>query len=248
MTRSKAVPDRWLDYHTVGGIIPGTRFISFKVPLQESICSRLPTEARFTPSDLLQRVYGLGLIIDLTCTNRYYDRDFILRNGIYHAKIVCAGQQIPHAGVVGEFFETVDRFLMDPRNNGKLIGVHCTHGVNRTGYLVCRYMIEKLGVPPDDAIREFECARGHRFDRDEYVRDLRVPRNLPWTSHTEQSAGYAYGTHWTDAGQNLTPPVAPLTAMPATYEAPLPPLQPIPPIYGSAVDYRYWQGCTPKLE
>ena len=33
-----------------------------------------------------------------------------------------------------------------------VIGVHCTHGVNRTGYMVCRYMISKLGFAPDQAI------------------------------------------------------------------------------------------------
>ena len=33
-----------------------------------------------------------------------------------------------------------------------LIGVHCTHGVNRTGYLICRYLIERLDWTPNDAI------------------------------------------------------------------------------------------------
>ena len=33
-----------------------------------------------------------------------------------------------------------------------LIGVHCTHGVNRTGYLICRYLIEKLDWDPQKAI------------------------------------------------------------------------------------------------
>ena len=34
-----------------------------------------------------------------------------------------------------------------------LIGVHCTHGVNRTGYLICRYLIQKLKWDPDVAIQ-----------------------------------------------------------------------------------------------
>ena len=34
-----------------------------------------------------------------------------------------------------------------------LIGVHCTHGVNRTGYLICRYLIDKLHWEPENAIR-----------------------------------------------------------------------------------------------
>lgn len=180
MGRSKSIPDRWLDYSEVGGVVPGTRFIAFKVPLRESICSRMPASKRFTPHDLLQRIQGLGLVIDLTCTNRYYDPDSLVNRGILHAKIMCVGQQIPSDGVVSEFFRAVDAFLSDPVNSGKLIGVHCTHGVNRTGYLVCKYMIQKLGVAPATAIEQFQNARGHKFDRDEYVSDLqRVGGQVP---------------------------------------------------------------------
>lgn len=35
----------------------------------------------------------------------------------------------------------------------KLIGVHCTHGLNRTGYFICRYLIQKMGLTPADAIQ-----------------------------------------------------------------------------------------------
>ncbi|XP_068213460.1 uncharacterized protein [Palaemon carinicauda] len=59
----------------------------------------------------------------------------------------------------------------------KLIGVHCTHGLNRSGYLVCRYMIEHLGVPPDQAISDFNSARGHEQEREEYLNNL---RQLKW--------------------------------------------------------------------
>ncbi|KAH7966750.1 hypothetical protein HPB49_019192 [Dermacentor silvarum] len=172
MGRSKTVPDRWLDYNDVGGVVPGTRFVAFKVPLRESISSRVPASKRFTPQELLQRLYGLGLVIDLTCTNRYYDPESLVSRGILHAKIMCVGQQIPSEGVVNEFFRAVDAFVANPANDGKLIGVHCTHGVNRTGYLVCKYMIEKLSVAPTTAIEQFENARGHKFDREEYVNDL----------------------------------------------------------------------------
>lgn len=34
----------------------------------------------------------------------------------------------------------------------KLIGVHCTHGLNRSGFLVCRFMIEEMNIPPLEAI------------------------------------------------------------------------------------------------
>lgn len=35
---------------------------------------------------------------------------------------------------------------------GGIVAVHCTHGVNRTGYLICRYLIDVLGWSPDRAI------------------------------------------------------------------------------------------------
>ncbi|BFF99290.1 RNA/RNP complex-1-interacting phosphatase homolog [Drosophila madeirensis] len=31
----KGVPDRWLDYSAIGKRVPGTRFIAFKVPLNQ---------------------------------------------------------------------------------------------------------------------------------------------------------------------------------------------------------------------
>lgn len=33
-----------------------------------------------------------------------------------------------------------------------MIGVHSKHGVNRAGYMICRYMIEELGIQPEQAI------------------------------------------------------------------------------------------------
>jgi protein-tyrosine phosphatase len=34
-----------------------------------------------------------------------------------------------------------------------LIGVHCTHGLNRTGFVVCNYMVQEMGMTADDAIQ-----------------------------------------------------------------------------------------------
>jgi protein tyrosine/serine phosphatase len=54
----------------------------------------------------------------------------------------------------------VKRFIADNAKNGKRggthlqihpplpdkwIGVHCTHGLNRTGFLICRFLIQELG-------------------------------------------------------------------------------------------------------
>uniref|UniRef100_A0A2A4JI19 Tyrosine specific protein phosphatases domain-containing protein n=1 Tax=Heliothis virescens TaxID=7102 RepID=A0A2A4JI19_HELVI len=66
--------------------------------------------------------------------------------------------------------DTVDEFL--GKDCEFLIGVHCTHGLNRTGYMVCRYMRDRLGVPAKDAIKKFEKARGYQIERENYIADL----------------------------------------------------------------------------
>lgn len=56
--------------------MPGTRFIAFKVPLQKKFEAKLMPEECFSPLDLFNKIQEqneeLGLIIDLTYTQRYY--------------------------------------------------------------------------------------------------------------------------------------------------------------------------------
>lgn len=54
----------------------------------------------------------------------------------------------------------------------KIIGVHCTHGVNRTGFMICDYLVHELKMPPLEAIKVFEAARNHRIERDNYRKFL----------------------------------------------------------------------------
>ena len=53
-----------------------------------------------------------------------------------------------------------------------MIGVHCSHGLNRTAYFVCRYMIDELKIDPEEAVRRFETARGASIKQKDLVTDL----------------------------------------------------------------------------
>ena len=53
-----------------------------------------------------------------------------------------------------------------------LIVIHCTHGVNRAGYMITRYLMDRLGVDPDLAISLVSEARGHTMNRPSYLRVL----------------------------------------------------------------------------
>uniref|UniRef100_A0A8C5L5I5 RNA/RNP complex-1-interacting phosphatase n=1 Tax=Jaculus jaculus TaxID=51337 RepID=A0A8C5L5I5_JACJA len=169
------IPERWTDYLPVGQRMPGTRFIAFKVPLQKKFEKKLDPEEYFSPLDLFTKIQEqneeLGLIIDLTYTQRYYKPEEFPET-ISYIKIFTVGHQIPDDDTILKFKCAVNDFLRENKDNDKLIGVHCTHGLNRTGYLICRYLIDVEGMRPDDAIELFNRCRGHCIERQNYIKDL----------------------------------------------------------------------------
>ncbi|KAJ8347067.1 hypothetical protein SKAU_G00284680 [Synaphobranchus kaupii] len=174
--KKNGIPDRWTEYQAVGKRIPGTRFIAFKVPLNKYLRRQLPPSDAFGPEDLVNVVeqdkQALGLVIDLTFTTRYYKPED-LPEGVQYLKIFTAGHSVPSDPTILSFKRAVSRFLRENEDNDKLIGVHCTHGLNRTGYLVCRYMIDVDGMDPAEAIELFNRSRGHAIERENYLEDLK---------------------------------------------------------------------------
>lgn len=164
-------PDRWHEYTACGRVMQGTMFVCFKVPLRAELFEYVTNdEDRWTLASLLARNRALGAVIDLTNTARYYDGADALRAGLLYKKLRVPGREVPSEALVAEFFAAVDEFRA--RCPTMLIGVHCTHGLNRSGYLVCRYLVDRLGVSPAAAIARFESARGHKIERADYLRDL----------------------------------------------------------------------------
>ncbi|XP_075167040.1 uncharacterized protein LOC142239156 [Haematobia irritans] len=162
------IPDRWLDYKAVGKRIDGTRFVAFKVPLRSNF-SEKEEDIRFDGKMLLEQIPNLGIIIDLTNTNRYYDPRFFEDEGVEHQKLMIPGHVTPPQKLINRFKDYVKRFLRKNPDNDKLIGVHCTHGVNRTGFLICNYMVSEMAVEPNEAIDKFANARGHKIERNNYL-------------------------------------------------------------------------------
>ncbi|XP_061598018.1 RNA/RNP complex-1-interacting phosphatase-like [Cololabis saira] len=173
--KKNVVPKRWLNYQPMGQRLPGTRFIAFKVPLKESLNRRVPQLESFDLWDLMDCMESgnqeLGLIIDLTFTTKYYSLTDVPQSCSY-IKISTEGHRVPSDNVILSFKQAVRSFLRENWDNDKLIGVHCTHGLNRTGYLVCRYLIDVDGLDPSTAVQLFNSSRGHSIERKNYLRDL----------------------------------------------------------------------------
>ncbi|XP_065091008.1 RNA/RNP complex-1-interacting phosphatase [Ochlerotatus camptorhynchus] len=178
-------PDRWLDYTKYGSQVQGTQFIALKVPLGKKYFTKRMEES-FTPDDAVQEIPGLGMVIDLTFTSKYYNPSEFLHHNVQHKKILTKGHEVPKRSLVNQFIRTVNDFLGDEQNKDKLIGVHCTHGLNRTGYFVCAYMILIQGQAPKSAIHSFNEARAHSMERANYLNSLIGLIPLSYKAHDDQ--------------------------------------------------------------
>uniref|UniRef100_A0A914CC28 Tyrosine specific protein phosphatases domain-containing protein n=1 Tax=Acrobeloides nanus TaxID=290746 RepID=A0A914CC28_9BILA len=166
-------PDRWINYDPLGKEISNARFIAFKTPLKQSFFKEndaMRFEVINVISSLRNLESTLGLVIDLTNTDRYYDSQLWSSHGIQYVKLRCPGHEVNKSEQhVQRFIDIVSKFFTENPENGKIVGVHCTHGLNRTGYLICRYLIDKC---------EFEISRGHRIEREAYISSLHNAEKL----------------------------------------------------------------------
>lgn len=169
----KKIPDRWLDYKAIGSVISETPFVAFKVPLHQRICDNLPDDNKHTTKDVIKAFPELAMVIDLTNSpnrTKYYDPFDWKSRGIVYEKIQCKGHVTPPQNILVHFCNIVRNFLI--QNPTKLIGVHCTHGLNRTGYFVCSFMVLVQQMPPHIALKKFADARGYEIERKNYVSSI----------------------------------------------------------------------------
>ncbi|CAJ0598002.1 unnamed protein product [Cylicocyclus nassatus] len=173
----RVVPKEWTRYSPLGNVIPRTRFIVFKTPLNDRLLTKVDRSQRFTVQNLMwmlaERGQRLGLVVDLTDTDRYYDKDEIEGLCIQYQKINCPGRGfVDRTECVSEFNKAIQDYIDKTDDEEALIGVHCTNGVNRSGYLICRFLIERLGWSSHEALDAFERARGYPIEKGSYVQAL----------------------------------------------------------------------------
>eukprot|EP00931_Biecheleriopsis_adriatica_P050808 TRINITY_DN29446_c0_g1_i2.p1 TRINITY_DN29446_c0_g1~~TRINITY_DN29446_c0_g1_i2.p1 ORF type:complete len:242 (+),score=52.19 TRINITY_DN29446_c0_g1_i2:62-787(+) len=134
---------QWLECSRVGSLVPGTPIVPCKTPFEGSLANRaleaglIKDDDRFGKEDLCriceERGTPVGLVIDLVNTAKYYT-GFDESDGIEYQKIRIPGRTVPARGVIEEIFDIIDDFVK--RRPGEYVAMHCTHGINRTGFLV----------------------------------------------------------------------------------------------------------------
>ena len=104
------------------------------------------------------------LVIDLNF-KEYFTPEMLERRGLRYKKIKANfGDHSLSTFAVDNFIQTIKEFSRDDEEGGAEIAVICTYGTNRSGYLICRYLMEVLEMDPGEAIEQFEKARGEGFD------------------------------------------------------------------------------------
>ncbi|CAI9761854.1 unnamed protein product [Fraxinus pennsylvanica] len=166
------LPPGWLECpafgQEIGCLVPS------KVPLGESFNDCILPGKRYSSRQVIhqQRVLGrkLGLVIDLTNSNRYYSTNDWKREGIKHVKIPCKGRDsVPENEAVNAFVFEVSQFLARQKHSKKYILVHCTHGHNRTGYMIIHFLMRTLPISVTQAIKIFADARPPGIYKPDYI-------------------------------------------------------------------------------
>jgi hypothetical protein len=116
----------------------------------------------------------LGMVIDLSNTDKWYDPQEFQPAGVTHVKIPIPGKKIPNEGQVQQFFSAVDDFC-EENDEDKLLGVHSTFGGKRAGHLICCYLMDRKEVDIEEALSVFNKLTGPEADpsKDMYREGLR---------------------------------------------------------------------------
>jgi mRNA-capping enzyme len=126
-------------------------------------------------------------VLDLTNTTRYYDPAEFTCLGVQHVKIPCRGRgRSPDPTAVNQACWEIRKALLNSPET--YILVHCTHGFNRTGYVICSALCRLFaaeGIGADRAVRRFSAARAPGIYKKGYLDDLfwqhheRRPPHIP---------------------------------------------------------------------
>lgn len=169
------LPARWLRCPRKSDDLLVGKFLAFKTPLDAKFDEQIPPQNRFTPSMLFDFAKGrrlqLGLWIDLTRTARFYDCDQVKAHDCRYVKLECHGADGAPTKEQTDFFVNLCNMFIS-REPLKVIAVHCTHGFNRTGFLIAAYLIEQFDYSVESAVREFAKARPPGIYKEAYIREL----------------------------------------------------------------------------
>lgn len=171
----KSLPNYWLQCPRKSSSIIANKFIVLKTPLSHKFDDQVPAQLRFPPKMILDlykaKKLKIGLWIDLTNTSRFYDKSEIENEDCKYLKLQCRGyREAPSLDQTEAFVNVCYNFIN--QNPLDIIAVHCTHGFNRSGFMIVSYLVEKMDCSVEIALQEFSSSRHPGIYKQNYINEL----------------------------------------------------------------------------
>lgn len=169
---------KWGDYDSYGDVIEGTSIIPMKTPLtlelQKNYMPKDPNNPSrtFTVQTFLEDQQKLGrtvgLILDLSNHECLYTED--LPEGMEYKHVTFTAKHLPDPVNCRKVRDTISEFL--GRRPESYVGIHCSYGYNRTGFVVGTYLIEAMGYTPQKALDAFAKSRAPGVKHENFREEL----------------------------------------------------------------------------
>ncbi|KAH0793244.1 mRNA-capping enzyme [Histomonas meleagridis] len=169
----KSVPKRWILCPNHGELVPDTRFVPLKTPLGKNFTDSLFPDHRFTPQMFIEEENNLGrnviAIFSFANSNARYELSELEELGVQQIWIKC-GQSAPTDQHFNDFRNSLNKLQFN--SDSDVVGIHCTHGYNRTGFIIVRYLVEEAGYDLIEALNIFKQSRPPGIYKPDYIQKL----------------------------------------------------------------------------
>ncbi|KAK9488003.1 Alpha/Beta hydrolase protein [Lipomyces starkeyi] len=162
---------KWRSVQSVSPIVGHSHFRAMKTLRQD--------DAEQNPAALEENFADITDIIDISRDQQPPYAPASFKRIAYH-KFPTVSKIPPTRGQVDEFIALVDDICYGPDgvDKGRVVAVHCHYGFNRTGFLICSYMVQRMGRPVREAIEDFRVARPPGIKHPHFIDELYVRYTL----------------------------------------------------------------------
>jgi len=167
---------KWANYESIGEPVGGSKFLPMKTPMSLEIIDNWSLEQpplhKLTIPDLLesqrQKNRRVGMIIDLANHECLYADD--LPRSIEYAHVQLVAKVLPSIEAICKVQTVAQEFWS--RKPDEHIAIHCAYGFNRTGFVLCSYLCQALGLSVEEALETFAAARPPGVKHEKFVHAL----------------------------------------------------------------------------
>jgi len=168
---------KWGDYEAFGDVVPPTKFVPMKTPLASEILldwnlespPRHPLTISLLQEDQECKGRRIGMIIDLSNHETLYGADLKEANILYE-RVPLVAKVFPTQKAVNSVVEKAEKFWGEHPND--CIAIHCAYGFNRTGFVLCSYLIQVCNFSVQEALDSFAAARPPGVRHEQFIAEL----------------------------------------------------------------------------